>query len=255
MKGWVPRSGTHPFLLEGTMKTPTLDTLFLKPVPVVLDKDTENEMTVWIKSMNPIDRDMCQAYARRVSRELRKKLLDPDSNERQLLVMEELEEYNRDQLSVLWINNRLAERTTAIKRESLENRDQTFVPDPEGPDITNADLEQHELEVEEIEEQREESVRATVKSAKKELDEEVKEISLEDLRVEAEPALIENILAGIWMREFNCQMISRGTFLDEKCTKPAFKTSSEVNELRSVVLDLLASSHYGLMVEPEALKN
>lgn len=237
------------------MKTPILDTLFLKPVPVVLDKDTDNEMTVWIKAMTQIDRDMCQAYARRASRETRKKLLDPDSNERQLLVVEELEEYDRDQLSVLWINNRLAARTTAIKRESLENRDQTFIPEPEGSDVTNAEIEQHELEVEEVEEQREESVQSMVKSAKKELEEEVAEVSIEDLRVEAEPALIENILSSVWMREFNCQMISRGTFLDEKCTKPVFKTSSEVNDLRPTVLDLLATSHYGLMVEPEALKN
>lgn len=233
------------------MKTPNLDSLFLKAQPV----DLSDKLQVWIKPMTQIERDLSQAYARRVSRDLRKKLQDPESEEHQLLIAEELEEYDQAALTSLWIQNRLVARATAIRRESLENRDQTYVPDPEGPDVTNSDIEKHEDEVEEVEEQREESVSAAIKSAKMELDEEVKAISVEDLRSEAVPALIDNILATIWLREFNVQMISRATFLDEACQKFAFKTSAEVYNLRQDVVDKLATHHYGLMVEPEALKN
>ena len=66
---------------------------------------------------------------------------------------------------------------------------------------------------------------------------------------------MEYILSKEWQLEYAAQMISRGTFLDSKLSKPAFKTTSEVKELRPDILKLITDSHFGLLVPPEAIKN
>lgn len=233
------------------MKTPSLDSILIKSHPVELSKD----LTVYVRPLTNLERDFCQAYARRAARTFRKRLEDRESSDHQLLIVEELEEYEVEQLSSLWVSNRLVTRASAIRRRSLEDRDQQYIPEPEGLDVTNAQMERYETEVEEAEEQREKSVSSSVISARDELLEEVKGISLDTLREEAIPALIDNVVNQEWMLEFNAQMVARATFTDEDCKKLAFKDAAETQTIKPEIFKKLTDNHYGLMIEPEALKN
>lgn len=233
------------------MKTLTIESLLVRPQSVELPGGVK----VWVRPLSQIERELCQGAARRASRDLRKLLEDPKTEQHQLLVVEELQEYDIKQLRDLWIGSRLIQKALQINRESLENRDETYVPEPEGNDLTPEAMDRYEDEVEEVEQQRETGVAGAIGTASKQLDEEVQGISEDALREQAHPALIEHQLSEVWTREFAAQMLVRATFNDKECRKFTFKTSNEVFMLRPDVLKHLTDSHYGLMVEPEAIKN
>jgi len=233
------------------MKTLTLDDLLVKPQKIEVAKGVD----LWIRPLTQIERELSQGAARSMSRALRKKLLDPKAEEHKLLIRDELAEYTREQLEELWVSNRVITRAGQISRDSLEARDETFIPEPEGPDVTSSDIEKHETAVEETEEQREERVREAVASAQKQLQEEAHKLSPEDISADTRDALLEYILSKEWQQEFAAQMVCRATFMDKKLSKPAFKNTEEVKELRPDILKLITESHFGLLVPPEAIKN
>ncbi len=233
------------------MQTLTLDDLLVKPQKI----NVADGVDLWIRPLTQIERELSQGAARSMSRALRKKLLDPKAEEHKLLIKDELAEYTREQLEELWVGNRLIPRAGQISRDSLEARDQTFIPEPEGADVTSSDIEKHETRVEEVEEEREERVREAVQSAQKQLQEEASKMSLDEIGVDARDALLEFILSKEWQQEFAAQMIARATFLDKKLSKPAFKDTNEVKELRPDILKLITESHFGLLVPPESVKN
>ena len=230
------------------MKSLTLDHLLLKPAQVFLDKDTY----VWIRSLTQMERDLCQAHARKHSRDIRKKLADRTSEEYSLLVEDELSEYDIKRLQMLWVSNRLIRKTLEINQQSLEERE--YIPEPEN-DPSNEAWDTYEDSVEESDESREKAVRSALASAKEKLEEDVKGISDENLSAEAEPALIEHILNQLWQNKFTAQMIFRATFKDKQCAEKAFASVDEVETLKPPIYDLLVKSHIGLLVEPEPIKN
>lgn len=235
------------------MKSLTLQDLFLQPQAVEL-KSGEKTMKVFIRLLTQVEKELCQASARGQSRRLRRTLEDKNSEEHQTLILDELDGYGIEQLRTLWINAKLIDRAVTINQKTLEDRDLTFVPEPEGNDVTGSQMEKYENLVEDIEEQREESVNKAIESARKQLVEEVKKVTKKKLTEEAMPMLIDTLCTQAWSREFAAAMISHGTFLDAEFKKPAFKTVDEVRKLQPQFLKQLADAHYGLMLEPEALK-
>lgn len=236
------------------MKTPTLEELLIGPQPVELQTPS-GILKVYVRRLNQVERDMCTAYARRVSKDLRRKLMDPESDEHNLLVADEIAEYDIAALRRIWVDSRLSRRSLAIYRQSLEARDQTYIAEPEGDDVLPSDIEQWEINVEQAEEMREANVLQAIKSARTALEEEVAQISDETLMEEAGPQLIDNLCSDVWTTEYVTQMIARGTFKDKEATKPAFKTSDEVKRLNPETLAILSKSHMALLVDPEAVKN
>lgn len=235
------------------MKTLTLQDVLVKPHPVEINT-SEGTLKVWIRNLSQIERDLAQAGARAASRQFRKVLENPKTEDHKLLIADEIEEYGEDRLRDLWIQTRLVERAIKINKQTLEDRDKTFVPEPEGDFVTMGDIERYENEVEEIEEQRENSVMSAINAAREQLEKEAKKIPLKDLKASAIPDLIDNILGQYWQKEFAYHMLARGTFKDEKCTKPFFKTAQEASMLQPTILEALSNAHFGLILEPEALK-
>lgn len=235
------------------MKTLTLQDLMVKPQPVEI-KVGDDSLKVWVRTLSQIERSLAEAGARTASRQLRKVLEDPKSEDHQLLIASEIEDYGVEKLRDLWVQSRLVERAIEINRKTLEDRDKTFVPEPDGESVTMAEVERWENEVEEIEEKRESGVLAAINAARVQLEEEVKNIKTATLKKQAIPDLIDNVIGQFWQREFAAQMLSRGTFKDSACTKTFFRTSEEVKMLRPDILELLTNSHYALVLEPEALK-
>lgn len=237
------------------MKTHTLDDLLIKPVPVDIEGFGDKPLRFYIRRLTQVERDLCTASARRASREMRKKLEDTSTEEHMLLIEDEIAEIDMAALRAAWVSARVTRKSLTIYRLSLENRDQTFIPEPEGDDVLPADVERWENAVEDAEEDREKAVREAIASAQRELNEAAEKLTLEELRDGAGPALIDNICADIWTTEYVAQMIARGTFTDKDTQKPAFKTATEVKRLQPKALELLSKSHMGLLIEPEAVKN
>lgn len=237
------------------MKTPALDSLLLRPEKITIPTFGE-PLEVYVRRLTQVERDLCTAAARRASREMRTKLQDTESEERQLLVEDEINEYDQEAMRAAWVNNKLVRRALKIHKLSLESRDETFIPEPEGDDVMPADIEEWETAVEQAEEDREGRVAESIAAAQRELNEEAMKLSDDDLRAGMSPALIDTICSDIWTNEYVSQMVARGTFLDKDAVaKPAFKSASDVKRLQPKALQIITQAHMGLLVEPEAVKN
>lgn len=237
------------------MKTPTLDQLLLKPQKVEIPSFDKEPITLWVRRLTQVERDLCTAAARRASRDMRRKLEDKDSEERTLLVEDEISEYDIEALRAAWVTSKLTRRAMKIYRQSLEDRDQTYIPEPEGDDVMPADVEQWENAVEDTEDEREANVRTAIESAQRTLNEEAGQLSIEELSEITVPTMIDTICSNVWTTEYTAQMICRGTFEDAQALKPAFRTAQEVTRLLPKAMETLSRAHMGLLVDPEAVKN
>lgn len=248
------------------MRAITLEDILVKPkkveIPIpgtMVSNDNEMpdtaKMVYWIRPSFQPERDLAGSAARKASRTLRKRLEDPETEERQLLVLDELEDASEDSLRELWVSQKVIERATRIRQASLENRDLTFVPEPEGDLITSKDMDDYENEVEEVEERREMSVVEAVTAARDELAKEADKLSHEKLFEFAVPLQVNAQAERAYESEFVSQLIYRCTFTDTKCKKRAFSDVDEVYSLRDFALIRLSNAHMSFILDPEQVKN
>ncbi len=241
------------------MKTPSIEELLLEPQSVTIAGKTK-DITLWVRPLTDIERSLAQGAARAQSRSLRKTLSNPDTEEYQLLIKNEVEEYTREQLNQAWVASNLVSRAMQMRRKSLEDRDETYVPEPEPSEDgtvfpTAEEMEAYEEAVEVAEENREKNVSEAIKNVKKQLEEEVAEMDEDGLRKAVEPRLIDSICGNVWNREYSIQSILRGTFKDKEFTKPAFKSVSDVYALKDNAKQKLAEAHMALLLDPDSIKN
>lgn len=248
------------------MKAVTLEDILAKPKKVEIPipgKMSENDkgmpdfakLVYWVRASYQPERDLAGSAARKASRTLRKSLEDPETEERQLLIIDELEEASDDALRELWVSQKVVERAARIRQASLENRDQTYVPEPDGDLITSKDMDDYENEVEEVEEQRELSVVEAVTAARDELVKEVNKLSREQLIEFAVPMQVNAQAERAYETEFVHQLIYRCTFLDSKCKKRAFDDINDVYSLKDFALIRLSNAHMSFVLDPEQVKN
>lgn len=247
------------------MKAVTLDDIMVKPkrvdVTVHGAKAVKNSkgvletpfLTFWCRASQQPERDLAAAAARKESRTLRKKLETDGTEERQRLVLDDLEEAPVDSLRALWVSQRLVERAVRIRNNSLEDRE--YVPEPEGDFITGKDVDDYENEVEEVEETRERDVFKLIEQAREELIAESEQIPESGLMEVAIPSQIEHILTKAYESEFVCQLILRCTFTDKKLTKRAFTDIEQVYALKDHALTKLTNVHMSFLLDPEQVKN
>jgi hypothetical protein len=248
------------------MKAVTLEDILVKPkkveipIPGKMERNDQGmpdapKLVYWVRPSLQPERDLAGAAGRTASRMLRRKLEDPDSEERQLLVLDELEGATEDSLQELWVTQKVIERAATIRHRSLEDRDITYVPEPEGDLITGEDMDRYENEVEDVEEQREMSVLEAVTSAREELQKEVERMTPEQLREYALPLVISTQTERAYENEFVSQLIYRCTFLDNKCKKRAFTDVNQVYNLKDFALIKLSNAHMSFILDPEQVKN
>lgn len=248
------------------MKAITLEDILVKPkkveipIPGRTQKNEEGmpdaaKLVYWVRPSFQPERDLAGSAGRKASRTLRKVLEDPDSEERQLLVVDELEDASDDALKELWITQKVIQRAAVIRNQSLEERDITYVSEPEGDIVTNEDLDNYENEVEEVEEQREMSVLDAVTAAREELEKEAAKMSSEKLREFALPLIINMQTERAYETEFVSQLIYRCTFSDSKCKKKAFSDIEQVYSLKDFALIRLSNAHMSFILDPEQVKN
>ena len=243
--------------LDDLMQGPKKVTIPVAGKPLVVSRKGAMPETpkieFWVRQARQNERDLAAAAARKESRTLRKILETDGTEERQRLVLDELEGASIDSLKSLWVTEKVVERAIRLRNSSLEDRE--YVPEPEGDNITSKDVDNYENEVEEVEQKRELGVLEAVDAARKELEAEVEKVPNEKLMDLAIPAQIESILTRAYETEFTMQLIFRCTFEDRKCTKRAFSLVDQVYSLKEHPLTMLTNAHMSLLIDPEQVKN
>lgn len=239
----------------------TAEELLADPEPITIpvrakDKKSgevvEKEVRVWLRRPTDVERDMCMAAANRARREQRKLLLDESTEEHHLLLREPLEDAPADALRVLWVQGQLLERAHQLQLNSLEERE--VVPEPEGDIIPAIVRDEYEEAVETVEQDRRTLLVKAIESARRELDEEAKAIPDKALLKNAMPKHAETVVQRTWNDVYTANIIARCTFSDKNYRKPYFKTTAQVEALRSrqpTIYQKLANSHSGLLLEQE----
>ena len=243
------------------MKTRLLDEFRTGPKDVTFTFKGD-EVTVWVRRPNTTEKAMCEQYARIASREMRNLLTNTKSEERQALVDKEIALMERGELEMLWMAGELYRRTFEYERETLENRDETFIPEPETEDgihyPSQEELDRHDDAVEAIEQQREESVAQAQKSIAEQLLEEAHALPIKTLRKNAVPRRIEQLCGQAYNEEYSANLLARCTFEDEEAKRPMFKTVTEVRSFfrdYPEIAEVISMGHQSLMDNPEEIKN
>ena len=222
-------------------------------------------MKFWIRPPTDPEKGMSQNVARRKSRELRARLEDPETEEHELLVKAELENMTPDEMRLIWLTSNLFRKTFELSRRSLNDRDEYFVPAPEGQEDgvippTNEDMDRYEQdklgqEMKRLEDQQEQQTIIF-----KELQAESQAIPQDDLGKVIYPLIIEQQVSKEWNNQYGLQVLVRCTFSDKDLTKRAFEGTEQAVRLMNTqngqkVLDALLNAHSGLMLDPDRLKN
>lgn len=243
----------------------SLDDLLAEEVPSVTVAVGKKEKTFWIRPPTDAERAMSQNAARQKSRALRELLLNPESEEHQLLVKAEMENMTSEELRLVWLTSNLFQKAFEVNRKSLDNRDEYFVPSPEGKEDglippTGAEMDEYETAKRVQEEQRLKDVSDAQSAIYEELKQESESMSDETIRGIIGPLVIDQQASREWNSQYGLQILARCTFLDQDLTERAFKTTEEAMRLQntksgSKVLDSLLNAHSGLMLDPDRVKN
>lgn len=237
----------------------TVDELLADPDPLDIPtrkKDKAGkwqEVTLRLYPRRPtdIEKEMAQSAANGARRALRKELEDEKNEKHRLLLLEPMEDSDDDALRSIWVNGNLLTRAMEINQASLEERE--VVEEPEGM-VLPKQQDDYEEARDSAEESRVETLTRAIESARKEIEAEAKAIPHDQLVKAALPAYVETIVGQTWNDVYTSNIIARCTFTDKNYRKPAFKTVSDVDKLRSqrpAMYRALADTHRGLLLEME----
>lgn len=243
----------------------SLDDLLAEEVPSVTVTVGKKEKTFWIRPPTDPERAMAQNAARQKSRLLRDLLLDPESEEHQLLVKAEMENMTGDELRIIWLTSNLFQKAFEANRRSIDNRDEYFVPAPQGKEDglippTSAEMDEYETAKQMQEAQRLKDISDQQTAIYNELKAESESMSDETIKGMIGPLIIDQQTSREWQAQYGLQILARCTFLDQDLTERAFKTTEDAMRLHNTksgqkVLDALLSAHSGLMLDPDRVKN
>lgn len=246
-----------------TLQEYTLEDIIFEPphVDIVLQN---KERRFWVRPPTPIEKDMCQAVARSRSRELRKILNNPKTEEHKLLIKSQVDDLTDEDLQLLWVAANLYQKIFEINRISLDNREEYFVPEPKGKEDgvippTAEEMEQYEEAKEKAEQQRQDDVAAAQEQARKSLENEAKAKPKKELRDSVIATLVEQKCQEEWNAQYGLQLIFRCTYLDKDLGQRAFKTEGYLRRMAvspdgERLIERLRNEHMGLMLNPDLLK-
>lgn len=231
----------------------------------VVIKAGKGEKTFWIRPPTETEKVMAQNAARQKSRALRERLIDPENEEHQLLIKAEMDNMTQEEMRSVWLASNLFQKTFELTRRSLDNREDFFVPAPEGQEDgvippTSTQMDEYETAKRKVEQDRLENVADEQEKLLKELQEQSQELPIDKLAEVVQPILVELKASAEWNAQYGLQILIRCTFLDQERTKRAFEGTGAALRLENSpggkkVLDELLQAHSGLMLDPDRLKN
>lgn len=242
-----------------------LDDVILDEPPEVSIIVNRKEKKYWIRPPTESEKLMSQNAARRKARELRDLLENPETEEHDLLIKGGMENMSPEELRMIWLTSTLFQRSFELNRLSLENREDYFVPRPEGKaegviPPTNEEIDRYEKDVQKQEQQRVKDLQAQQKSLLNKLKKESEELDPNDLENVVVPLMVEQKVSEEWNNQYGMQILVRCTYLDKELSKKAFESTEKAAKLLNSkagqkVLEALLNAHRGLMLDPDILKN
>lgn len=241
----------------------TIDELLADPEPIdipagkrVKDKKSGDMVDAMLRFYprrpNDIEKELAMGAANAARRHLRKELQDEGNEKRQLLVIDALEDADPESLRRIWVSGQMLERAANLNMNSLEERE--YVPEPEGEIVLPEERDQYDEAVQASEKDRTKNLIVALEAMQRELNAESEALPASTLIESAIPAHIETILARTWHNTYTAHLISRCFYADPKYKKQAFKTVSQVDELRSQkpgIYNRLAETIRGLLMDLE----
>ena len=223
------------------------------------------EQHYWIRPPDELEKTMAQNAARKVARELRELLQTEGSEERELLVNTALEEMTEEEMRLLWVASNLVHQSYEMERRSLNDREDFFVPRPEGKDDgvippTVDELDQYEIDKRKAEKDRLASLNKQQKSLFTRLSKEADELDVNDLKNIVEPMIIEQKTAEESNNQYGMYILVKCTYKDPELTEKAFKDMKAAMRLLNTkqgekVLQAILTAHRGLLMDIDQLKN
>lgn len=242
----------------------TLDDLFEEP-PSVTVKTRKGDKTFWIRTPTEPEKFMSQNVAGKKARELRDLLMDEKTEEHQLLVKTGLEIMTPEEMKLIWITSSLFQKTFELNRRSLDDRDEYFVPRPEGKDNgvippTQAEMDGYEKARIDEERKRLLDLQAQQTAIYNDLKQKADQIEESQLAETIEPLIVDQKSREEWNNQYGMQILVRCTFLDSDLAHRAFKDTAQAMKLMNTisgqkVMDALLNAHRGLMLDPDEIKN
>lgn len=241
-----------------------LDDVLTEPAMISIILGSK-EKKYWIRPPTDSEKAMCQNAARRKSRELRALLDDPSSEEHELLIAAGMENMSIEEKKLLWLTSNLYQKTFELSRRSMENRDEYFVPQPEGTEEgiippTNEEMDKYETDKIKSEKERMEDLSSEQKRLFTGLKAQVEQLTNHDIDNAVQPLMVEQQVSSEWNNQYGLQVLARCTFLDPDLSKRAFLSPEKAQKLLNnkngqKVLEALLNAHNGLMLDPDLLKN
>lgn len=243
----------------------TLDDLFAD-APKVTVQVGKKVKTFYVRTPTEPEKAMAINAARIKSRELRERLNDPETEEHKLLIEEEINNLTIEEKRYIWLAYNLVQKSSELRRRSVEDRDEFYVEPPEGREggiipPTNAELDEYEIAKRGQEVVRMDSLQEQQALAFKELKEQSETIAENDLDNIVRPILIDQKTTTEWNNQYGMQILIRCTFLDVEMKQKAFPEGTEqVLRLENTtggrkVLHELLQTHNGLTLDVDELGN
>lgn len=212
-------------------------------------------MTVWVRVLGDWDLDQAYKHARTTSARKREILRDETSLDFQDEVLPTLNFSREDKIEMIQrarANQYQTEAFAKVIRGEKPTIEEIAV-EPDAP--TLEEQEKLDKAIAEVEEKYDQDLENYVKERVEASLGELNEMSDDDLTSTVKENVCSVIPFTAFVNELNAQKIIRGTYYDEACTKPAFKTMDEFKNIHSWIKQQLIEAIAKLEIAPHEIKN
>jgi len=219
-----------------------------KKYEVIWEDEEKKTLEVWVRLLGDADVNRARVYALRKSAELRRKLHDPDSDER-LAFLFNPESLETERLIALIAGLSLREITqNTIKSLKVK------VPKQPKSDAPLEELENYQKEVDEYAPKREAEIKKNVEKEVTKLSKELTKLTREELIVKYESSMIDEVCEQEVINSFKEMSAYLGAFQDENYTVPLFDNFEQFHNLPTDIKNQFINNHQMLELTSSDLK-
>ncbi len=213
------------------------------------DRMEEKIADVYVRLVGDADLNRARVFALRKSKEMRAKLKDPNSEERQAYLPDITDE-NKETLVIIMASAKLKE----ITGDAI---DKIKVPFPKElkSKATLEEQEKHQEEVDKYPQKREKAIKEYIEKEIAKVQVELRQRTLEDLVKEYEASLINNICENEMFIAFKDACVFYGTFKDENHKERLFENIEQYQSSLPEIKAQLLTFYNGLDIGMDELKN
>lgn len=220
----------------------------------ILDEN-KKPVSVWIRIIGDDAQQEAYKMARIKSSEKRYALRDPNSSDYKDQVLPLI-----DADKEICVELIKASKGSSFTGEALANIERPDLPkmeeiavDADAP--TLEEQEKMDKAIDKVNKEYEKAIEDYIKTKQTELDAELENASLEDVRVKAMFETSNAISLGVFLAEVQLEKVWRAVYLDEACTIPGYNSVDEFRDQHSSIKGQILDAYEKLETSPEEIKN